>query len=219
MSKRRAKPGWKRWFGLALAAVLILSVSVGAWAQKNKKNKNTDSSSTAADQTGQPAISGSVFDQIDRDIGEMLGAFQLGNIDLMHKHYADNATFVSGAYAPPVVGWANYLPIYQRERAEFQGMQVIRRNTYIYTHADAAWASYQWEFEIDAERAAVHGARPDNARIHEGGRQLANRAQPHVGDLSGRGIAANVCCSTVPSASYESSEPNSKAVTPRFVTD
>jgi ketosteroid isomerase-like protein len=147
MSKRRAKPRWERWFGLALAAVLILCVSPGAWAQKNKKNKNTDDSSSATDQTGQPAVSGSVFDQIDTDIGEMLGAFQLGNVDLMHKHYADNATFVSGAYAPPVVGWANYVPIYQRERAQFQGMQLIRRNTYIYTHADVAWASYQWEFE------------------------------------------------------------------------
>ena len=36
--------------------------------------------------------------QIDQAIGEMLGAFQLGDVETMHKHYADNATFVSGSY-------------------------------------------------------------------------------------------------------------------------
>lgn len=67
----------------------------------------------------------------------------------MHKHYADNATFVSGAYEPPVMGWQNYLPIYQRQRASFQGVQILRRNTFIFTHADFAWASYQWEFDAE----------------------------------------------------------------------
>ena len=148
MSKSGSKPARGRWhvFLLSfLAAVLIFSVSPAARAQKNKKDKTENSN--ASDQTAQPALSGSVFDQLDTDIGEMLGAFQLGNVDVMHKYYADNATFVSGAYAPPVVGWANYVPIYQRERAAFQGMQLIRRNTFIYTRGDVAWASYQWEFD------------------------------------------------------------------------
>ena len=127
----------------------MVCVSPSAQAQKNKKNKSADNSSDSSttDQTGQQVVSGSVFDQLDADIWEMLGAFQVGNVDLMHKYYADNATFVSGAYEPPVVGWANYVPIYQRERSMFQGMQVVRRNTFIYTHGDAAWASYQWEFD------------------------------------------------------------------------
>lgn len=149
MDTRSAKTLWTQWIWTLAAATLILCISPGARAQKNKKNKDADSSasSSAQDQTGQQVVSGSVFDQLDADIGEMLGAFQVGNVDLMHKHYADNASFVSGAYGPPVVGWANYVPIYQRERSMFQGMQVVRRNTFIYTSGNAAWASYQWEFD------------------------------------------------------------------------
>jgi len=148
MKKNCLRPRGLRWFGLLVAGTLIICVSPSAQAQKNKK-KNTDNSSdsSTADQTGQQVVSGSIFDQLDSNIGEMLGAFQLGNVDLMHKYYADNATFVSGAYEPPVVGWANYVPIYQRERSMFQGMQVVRRNTFIYARGDTAWASYQWEFD------------------------------------------------------------------------
>ena len=61
--------------------------------------------------------------QIDHDIGEMLAGFQLGNVDTMHKYYADNVTFVSGAYEPPIVGWQNYVPLFQRWLAAFQAIQ------------------------------------------------------------------------------------------------
>jgi ketosteroid isomerase-like protein len=125
-----------------LVAGILLISAPGASAQKNKK-KNTDADNSASS----PLSAGPDYAQVDNAIGEMLGAFQVGNIDLLHKHYADNATFVSGTWEPPVVGWANYLPIYQRERAAFQGMQVIRKNTVIFTHADVAWACYQWEFD------------------------------------------------------------------------
>jgi ketosteroid isomerase-like protein len=94
-----------------------------------------------------PAIPNSVSDQIDHDIGEMLGAFQVGNIEAMHKYYADNATFVSGSYEPPVVGWNNYVALYEKQKAGFQGMQLIRRNTFIFVHQDISWASYQWQFD------------------------------------------------------------------------
>ena len=84
---------------------------------------------------------------IDHDIGEMLGAFQVGNVEAMHKYYADNATFVRGTYDPPLIGWANYVKMYQQQRAAFPGMQLIRRNTSIFVHADVSWVSYQWEFD------------------------------------------------------------------------
>lgn len=122
----------------ALIAIIVLT-SGAAWAQKKPKNK-------AADQSPMPTVPMPVSDQIDRDIGEMLGAFQLGNVEMMHKYYSDNCTFVSGAFAPPIVGWQNYVVDYQRSLAAFQGMQLIRRNTYVFVHADIAWASYQWEF-------------------------------------------------------------------------
>jgi len=130
-----------RCLALCLIAVLVLGSSAGASdKQKNKKKDATPD---------QPAPLPPVpdTDQIDHDIGEMLGAFQLGDIDTMHKHYADNVTFVSGEYEPPIVGWQNYAALYARQRTAFQGMQLVRSNTLIITHTDVAWAMYQWEFD------------------------------------------------------------------------
>jgi ketosteroid isomerase-like protein len=142
MSRIRAGTAWAWSCSLVIAAALGLSIPTVAAAQKAKKPKKDDPSSQPA-----PAIPTSDVQDIDRSIGEMLGAFQIGDVELMHKHYADNATFVSGGFEPLVMGWQNYVARYQSQRAAFQGMQLIRRNTYIYTHGDVAWASYQWEFD------------------------------------------------------------------------
>jgi ketosteroid isomerase-like protein len=123
---------------LACVAVVVL-FSSGMWAQKNKKNQ------PAADQP-MPTMPMSPTDEIEHDIGEMLAAQQLGNMELMHKYYSDSATFVSSDYGPPIVGWKNWAAGYERQKAAFQQMQIIRRNTFIYTHADVAWATYQWDF-------------------------------------------------------------------------
>jgi ketosteroid isomerase-like protein len=124
----------------ALAGVaVILLVCSGAWAQKNKKNQSV------SDQP-MPSMPMSPSEEIERDIGQMLAAQQLGNMELMHKYYSDSATFVSSDYGPPIVGWKNWAAGYERQRAAFQQMQIIRRNTFIYTHADVAWATYQWDF-------------------------------------------------------------------------
>ncbi|HXZ12016.1 MAG TPA: nuclear transport factor 2 family protein [Candidatus Sulfotelmatobacter sp.] len=136
------------------ALIALLLISSGTWAQKKQKNKPPD------DNTPMPAIPLPVADQIDNDIGEMLGAFQVGNIEVMHKHYAENATWVRGTYEPLLVGWPNYLAVYQQQRANFQGMQLIRRNTTIFNHGDMAWAAYQWEF------LSVVEGKPFNARGH-----------------------------------------------------
>jgi len=124
---------------IAILIAIFALASSAAWAQKKPKNK-------AADQSPMPKVPMPVSDEIDHDIGEMLAAFQLGNVEMMHKYYSDNAVFVSGAFAPPVVGWQNYVVDYQRSMAAFQGMQLIRRNTNVFVHGDIAWASYQWEF-------------------------------------------------------------------------
>jgi ketosteroid isomerase-like protein len=136
---------------LAMAAV-ILMLAPGVWAQKNKKDK------PPLEGQPMPALPVPASDEIDHNIGEMLGAFQVGNVEAMHKYYADNAVFVSGAYEPPMVGWQKYVEGYQRQRAAFQGMQLVRRNTVIFVHTDVAWASYQWEF------ASLYNNTPYTAR-------------------------------------------------------
>jgi ketosteroid isomerase-like protein len=132
---------WKsksRVLRLLVGIAVILMASSATWGQKNKNKKS--------DNSPMPSITLPASDEIDRDIGEMLGAFQVGNIEAMHKYYSDNATFVSGAFAPPILGWQNYAAGYQQQRAAFQGSQVVRRNTNIFVHRDVAWASYQWEY-------------------------------------------------------------------------
>ncbi len=123
---------------LAGAAVVLLLCS-GAWAQKSKKNQ------PASDQP-MPSMPMSDNDKIERAIGETLAAQQLGNLELMHKYYSDSATFVSSDYGPPIMGWKNWAAGYERQKAAFQQMQIIRRNTFIFTHADVAWATFQWDF-------------------------------------------------------------------------
>jgi ketosteroid isomerase-like protein len=129
-----------------LAAIFVLALTCNSsFAQKNKKSKN-DSQQQQDDATPVAMPAGSDADQIDQDIGQMLAGFQLGNVDMMHKYYSDSVTFVSGDFAPPIMGWQNYVPLYERQKAGFQSMQLVRRNTIIYPHGDVAWAMYQWEF-------------------------------------------------------------------------
>lgn len=141
-------------FMLAASAVLVICplFCASAYAQKNKKSD--DAGSVA----GIPALTLPDSQQIDHAIGEMLGAFQVGNVEAMHKYYADNATFVRGTFDPPLIGWSNYVKMYQQQRAAFPGMQLIRRNTSIFVHGDVSWASYQWEFE------STYNGKPFSAR-------------------------------------------------------
>jgi len=133
-----------RLFAACIAAILVCAAVASAGGQKNKKNSKD--ATPPADQSAQQAPIGTDNDQIENAIGEMLGAFQIGDVETMHKHYSENVTFVSGDYAPPVMGWQNYAALYARQRPAFQGMQIVRRNTLIYAQGDFAWATYQWEF-------------------------------------------------------------------------
>jgi ketosteroid isomerase-like protein len=137
-----------------MPGILILALASGTSARQKKKNGIDENASAQ----GLPALPTSTSEQIDHAIGEMLGAFQVGNVEAMHKYYADNATFVSGSYEPPVVGWNNYVALYQKQKAAFQGMQLIRRNTFIFVHGDISWTSYQWQFD------GMYSGRPFTAR-------------------------------------------------------
>jgi ketosteroid isomerase-like protein len=122
--------------------LLTMSLTSTASAQNKKKKKN--------DATPNPPTSAILPDEqrIDNAIGEMLGAWQLGDVEKLHAHYADDVDVVNGMWAPPVVGWPNYLASYQSQRARAQQVRLDRSNTLIRIApgGTVGWASYQWEF-------------------------------------------------------------------------
>jgi ketosteroid isomerase-like protein len=145
-----------RTFGLVILAFSILFAPMARAAYSPQKNKKQPPP-PAPDTTPPPQLP--TPDQLDNEIGEMLGAWQIGQIETMHKYYADDATFTSGAYEPPIIGWQNYVAAYQKQRARIQSLQLIRRNTNIFFRSDFAWATYQWEFDatVDNRRMVAHG--------------------------------------------------------------
>ncbi len=134
-----------RTFAGAIALLFVLMAGASpSFAQKKNKNQ-APASNTPPPAQDQPVVPMSAADELDTDIGQMLAGLQVGNLEMAHKYYADNAMFVSGSYAPPIVGFQNWAAGYERQRAQFGGMQIVRRNTVIFPHGDVAWATYQWE--------------------------------------------------------------------------
>ncbi len=137
-----------------LLATLIAVLSSPSFAQKKNKNQPPPPDPNAQALPLPPG------DEIEHDIGEMLGALQVGSIEEMHKYYSDNATFVNSVYGPPIIGWQAWAAGYERQKSAFRGMQIVRRNTLIFPHGDTAWATYQWEFsgiETSGAQYAAHG--------------------------------------------------------------
>jgi ketosteroid isomerase-like protein len=129
---------WRRALVLLLAAgFLLVSVSPAAQKDKKKKKGEADSSKTTLLTDEQ---------QIDFMLSEMMGAMQVGDVEKLHSAYADEVSLVSAAWAPPIMGWANYLAIYQQQRTHMQRVRMDRTNTFIKVKGDVAWACYQWNF-------------------------------------------------------------------------
>jgi ketosteroid isomerase-like protein len=143
---------------LRISAIVALALILAApSARAQKKNKNdAPALPPAAPEQSMPM---SAADELDHDIGEMLAGLQVGNIETMHKYYEDDATFVSSTFAPPIVGFANWAAGYQRQRAGFTGMQIVRRNTTVFPHGDVAWATYQWEFSAMQTNGQAYAAK------------------------------------------------------------
>jgi uncharacterized protein (TIGR02246 family) len=146
-----AAPATKSVVAFLLAAALLLALASPAAAQKKKKS---DDSST----DNKSALPMSDQQQIDYLISEMLGAWQVGDTERMHKDYADDVSIVNGVWAPPVFGWTTYLAAYQQQRARMQQVRMDRENTYIKQTGNYAWACYQWDF------SAVVDGQPTQAR-------------------------------------------------------
>jgi ketosteroid isomerase-like protein len=141
---------------LFLAGALFLTCVFPAAAQKEKKQKKEK---TPAADNSNTLIPMSDEQQIDYMLSEMLGAWQLGDIEKLHKDYADDVSVVNGGWAPPIIGWTNYLAIYQQQRARMERVRMDRSNTYIKVSGAAAWACYQWEFEavVDGQPSGARG--------------------------------------------------------------
>jgi ketosteroid isomerase-like protein len=137
----------------AIVAVLLLGAAT--WGgQRKGKEKNQPKN----DEKFESGVRLPDEQVLDRNMSEMLGAWQVGDANKLHTYYADDVTIVSGAFEPPIAGWANYLAAYERQRQRLGALRLDRRNTLIRVQGDTAWASYQWEFE------AVVDGKPTNAR-------------------------------------------------------
>lgn len=141
---------------LLLFLVGIMSVANLATAapQNDKKKKKN---APAADDSN-PVIALDDEQQIDYMISEVLGFWQIGDTDRMHKDYVEDVSVVNGGFAPPIIGWTNYVALYKQQRATMQQVRMDRSNTYIRVNGTTAWACYQWEF------AAIINGTPSAAR-------------------------------------------------------
>lgn len=139
-----------------LGAALFLTSASPAAAQKEKKKKKDNI--PAADSSN-PLLSLTDEQQIDYMLSEMLGAWQIGDAERMHKDYADDVSIVNGSWAPPVIGWTNYLAVYQQQRARMERVRLDRSNTYIKVNGNVGWACYQWDFAavVDGQQTQSQG--------------------------------------------------------------
>ena len=139
-----------------LTAALSLTCISPAAAQKEKKKK---ADKTPPVDTAKLVSSLPDEQQIDYTLSEMLGAWQLGDVERMHKDYADDVSIVNGSWAPPVVGWSNYVTVYQQQRPHMQQVRMDRSNTYIKVSGTVAWACYQWDFGalVDGQQETSQG--------------------------------------------------------------
>ncbi len=139
-----------------LYSLLALSLAFAstASAQKDKKKKNDQPQQQTPLKTSLPEEQ-----QIDLLISSMLGAWQIGDTDKLHKEIADDVVVVNGNWAPPVVGWAEYLKAYQAQRARANQVRLDRTNTLIRVTGNVAWACYQWDFSgiVDGQPSGARG--------------------------------------------------------------
>jgi ketosteroid isomerase-like protein len=141
--------------GFALCVAVLFGAAGQAVAQqKDKKNKKDAPASSST-----PIVPLSDEQQIDYLVSTMLGAWQVGDVEKLHQCYAEDVTIVSSTWSPPVIGWNNYLPLYQQQRARMTQVRMDRSNSLIRLNGTSAWATYQWDFSgtVDGQPTVSQG--------------------------------------------------------------
>jgi uncharacterized protein (TIGR02246 family) len=139
----------------ALAIVAVAATLCGpgfAYAQKQKnKNKQKEEATASSLLPDNQAI--------DLLVSQMLGAWQAGDAEGMRKFYADDIVVISGAWEPPIIGWADYARACQAQFARTSGSRLERMNSYSKLSGDSAWVTYQWQFigDVDGKRTQAFG--------------------------------------------------------------
>jgi ketosteroid isomerase-like protein len=129
---------------LAVLALLLLAIAVPAAAQKNKDKKKQSQSDANSD--AQALVPASDTQAVDLAIGQALGYWQIGDVDSLHKYYAEDVVVVTGDWSPPLIGWDNYAKAYLAQRARVTGGRMDRTNTLLKVDGNTAWATYQFYY-------------------------------------------------------------------------
>jgi ketosteroid isomerase-like protein len=141
-------------YALAVAlGLLLLALAAPAGAQKKDKKKQADAPAAPVDASTMPPQTES--QAIDQTIGEAMGYWQIGDVESLHKYYADDVAVISGAWESPVIGWDNYLKAYQEQRSRVTGGRMDRTNTLIQVNGNSAWATYQFDYVATADGKVV----------------------------------------------------------------
>jgi ketosteroid isomerase-like protein len=139
-----------------IATAFLLAIAAPAHAQKTKIKQVPEPPSA-------PVAGNHV---IDLAIAQMLGAWQVGDVEKMHKFYADDVLVVSEAWQPPIYTWANYLPAYESQHSRMFAIHFERTNTVIRVKDNSAWATYQWELNTTVDGNKIF-ARGDTTLVFE----------------------------------------------------
>jgi len=129
-----------------MGILCALAVAPGASAQNNKKKKKNEPPQVNNDNAN-PVVPLTDEQQIDYMLSEYLGAWQLGDTERMHKFYSEDVSVVNGGWAAPVIGWTNFLALYEQQKLHIQKVRLDRMGTYIKVNGTTAWTCYQWEFD------------------------------------------------------------------------
>lgn len=146
-----------------LVFIMLISAALagGAFAQDKKKQKKQDAAMAASAQAATDNAFQKLPDQdkVDFTISQMLGAWQVGDIEKLHQTMADDVIVVNGMWAPPVIGWSNYLTSYQAQHNRSQQIRMDRVNTLIRVTGNFASACYQWDFAavVDGQQSGARG--------------------------------------------------------------